>query len=40
MTNTHSQLGELDEALMTATRAREIAGRLGDLVGIASLWLC
>jgi DNA-binding SARP family transcriptional activator len=26
----HSQLGELDEALVTGTRALEIAGRLGD----------
>ena len=31
MTNTHSLLGELDEALVTGTRALEIAGRLGDL---------
>ena len=31
MTNTHSLLGELDEALATGTRALEIAGRLGDL---------
>jgi hypothetical protein len=31
MTNTYSLLGELDEALMTGTRASEIAGRLGDL---------
>jgi len=31
MTNIHSLLGELDEALMTGTRALEIAGRLGDL---------
>jgi predicted ATPase len=31
MTNVHSLLGELDEALMTGTRALEIAGRLGDL---------
>jgi tetratricopeptide (TPR) repeat protein len=30
MTNAHSQLGELDEALVTGTRALEIAGRLGD----------
>ena len=27
----HSQVGELDEALVTGTRALEIAGRLGDL---------
>ena len=31
MTITHSLLGELDEALVTGTRALEIAGRLGDL---------
>ncbi|PYN92576.1 MAG: hypothetical protein DMD89_27165, partial [Candidatus Rokuibacteriota bacterium] len=31
MTVTHSQLGEQDEALVTGTRALEIAGRLGDL---------
>ncbi len=31
MTNTHSLLGELDEALVTGTRALEIAGRFGDL---------
>jgi tetratricopeptide (TPR) repeat protein len=31
MTVTHSLLGELDEALMTGSRALEIAGRLGDL---------
>src|SRR5712692_7392630 len=31
MTTTHSQLGELDEACVTGTRALEIAGRLGDL---------
>ena len=31
MTNAHSHLGELDEALVTGTRALEIAGRLGDL---------
>jgi tetratricopeptide (TPR) repeat protein len=31
LTNTHSQLGELDEALATGTRALEIADRLGDL---------
>ena len=31
MTNVHSLLGELDEALATGTRALEIAGRLGDL---------
>ena len=30
MTNNHSLLGELDEALLTGTRALEIAGRLGD----------
>jgi class 3 adenylate cyclase/tetratricopeptide (TPR) repeat protein len=30
-TNTHALLGELDEALVTGTRALEIAGRLGDL---------
>jgi tetratricopeptide (TPR) repeat protein len=30
-TNVHSTLGELDEALVTGTRALEIAGRLGDL---------
>ncbi|MDO8476257.1 MAG: tetratricopeptide repeat protein [Candidatus Rokubacteria bacterium] len=31
VTNVHLQLGELDEALVTGTRALEIAGRLGDL---------
>jgi class 3 adenylate cyclase/tetratricopeptide (TPR) repeat protein len=31
MTNTHSLLGELDEALVTGTRALKIAGRVGDL---------
>jgi tetratricopeptide (TPR) repeat protein len=31
MTNVHAQFGELDEALMTGTRALEIAERLGDL---------
>jgi tetratricopeptide (TPR) repeat protein len=31
MTNAHSLLGELDEALVPGTRALEIAGRLGDL---------
>ena len=31
MTNVHSLLGELDEALMAGTRALEIAGRLGDV---------
>jgi tetratricopeptide (TPR) repeat protein len=31
MTNSYSVLGELDEALVTGTRALEIAGRLGDL---------
>ena len=31
MTNVHSLLGELDEALVTGTRALEIARRLGDL---------
>jgi class 3 adenylate cyclase/tetratricopeptide (TPR) repeat protein len=31
MTVTHSQLGELDEALVSGTRALEIAGRLGDV---------
>ena len=31
MTNAHSLLGELDEALVTGTRALEIAERLGDL---------
>ena len=31
VTPIHSQLGELDEALVTGTRALEIAGRLGDL---------
>jgi DNA-binding SARP family transcriptional activator len=31
MTNAHSLLGELDEALVTGTRAVEIAGLLGDL---------
>jgi len=31
MTTVHSLLGELDEALVTGTRALEIAGRLGDL---------
>ena len=30
MTIAHSHLGELDEALVTGTRALEIAGRLGD----------
>ena len=30
ISNTHSILGELDEALVTGTRALEIAGRLGD----------
>ena len=30
-TGVHSQLGELDEALASGTRALEIAGRLGDL---------
>jgi tetratricopeptide (TPR) repeat protein len=30
-TNTHSLLGELDEALVAGTRALEIAGHLGDL---------
>ena len=30
MSNTHSVLGELDEALVAGTRALEIAGRLGD----------
>ncbi len=29
--NTHSNLGELDEAVASGTRALEIAGRLGDL---------
>jgi tetratricopeptide (TPR) repeat protein len=31
MTNIHSLLGESDDALLTGTRALEIAGRLGDL---------
>jgi tetratricopeptide (TPR) repeat protein len=31
MTNVHSLLGELDEALVTGIRALEIAARLGDL---------
>ena len=31
LTNIHSLLGELDEALVTGTRALEIAGRLGDV---------
>jgi len=31
MTNMHVLLGDLDEALITGTRALEIAGRLGDL---------
>jgi tetratricopeptide (TPR) repeat protein len=31
MTNIHLHLGDLDEALITGTRALEIAGRLGDL---------
>jgi class 3 adenylate cyclase/tetratricopeptide (TPR) repeat protein len=31
MTNIHSLLGELDEAIAAGTRALEIAGRLGDL---------
>ena len=31
MTNVHSLLGELDEALVMGTRALEVAGRLGDL---------
>jgi class 3 adenylate cyclase/tetratricopeptide (TPR) repeat protein len=31
MTNAHSQLGELDEALVTGARALDIAGRRGDL---------
>jgi class 3 adenylate cyclase/tetratricopeptide (TPR) repeat protein len=31
MTNIHSLLGELDEALVAGIRALEIAGRLGDL---------
>jgi len=31
VTNSHSLLGELDEALVAGTRALEIAGRLGDL---------
>src|SRR5262249_30172991 len=30
VTNIHSLLGELDEALVSGTRALEIAGRLGD----------
>ena len=45
--NIHSQLGELDEALVTGGRALEIAGRLGDLrlriltmtyLGLAHYW--
>src|SRR5262249_44609513 len=31
VTNLHSLLGELDEAMVTGTRALDIAGRLGDL---------
>jgi transcriptional regulator with AAA-type ATPase domain/tetratricopeptide (TPR) repeat protein len=31
LTTAHAQVGELDEALVTGTRALEIAGRLGDL---------
>jgi class 3 adenylate cyclase/tetratricopeptide (TPR) repeat protein len=31
LTNIHNNLGELDEALVTGTRALDIAGRLGDL---------
>jgi tetratricopeptide (TPR) repeat protein len=31
MTNSRTNLGELDEAFVTGTRALEIAGRLGDL---------
>jgi transcriptional regulator with AAA-type ATPase domain/tetratricopeptide (TPR) repeat protein len=31
LTNAYSHLGELDEAVVTGTRALEIAGRLGDL---------
>jgi hypothetical protein len=31
MTVTHSLLGKLDDALVTRSRALEIAGRLGDL---------
>ena len=31
LTNTHSQLGELDEAVATGTRARDVAGRLKDV---------
>jgi tetratricopeptide (TPR) repeat protein len=31
VTNSHSLLGELDEALVAGTRALDIAGRLGDL---------
>jgi tetratricopeptide (TPR) repeat protein len=31
MTSTYSLLGELDEALVTGTRALEVAGRLGDV---------
>ena len=31
MTNIHSLFGELDQALVTGTRALEIAGRIGDL---------
>jgi tetratricopeptide (TPR) repeat protein len=31
LTNAHCHLGELDEALVTGTRALEIGGRLGDL---------
>jgi transcriptional regulator with AAA-type ATPase domain/tetratricopeptide (TPR) repeat protein len=30
VTNVHSQLAELDEAIVTGTRALQIAGRLGD----------
>jgi tetratricopeptide (TPR) repeat protein len=31
LTNVHNNLGDLDEALVTGTRALDIAGRLGDL---------
>ena len=31
LTNSHNNLGELDEALVTGTRALEVAARLGDL---------
>jgi class 3 adenylate cyclase/tetratricopeptide (TPR) repeat protein len=41
MTDLHPLLGELDEALVTGTRALEVAGRLGDLRLriVATSWL-